>query len=154
MPDTNASNGLAVRRALIIESLLNFGSFPLITHTRQILGLLLLHPSYITPGTLFFARALGLAVVGILTPLLLAGVPSTRSGIESRRTIYTALGLGEIMLIPYLVMEAMKGGKEDAAISVKVAVGAIMALAPPLAWRGYTMYMRPEMMGGYEGKRD
>ena len=59
------------------------------------------------------------------------------------------------MLIPVLLLEAMKGGSRDAALSVKVAMGSILCLAPPLVWRLYVLVARPDLLGRYtEGTRD
>ena len=87
--------------------------------------------------------------MGGLTPGLLAGYTNTRNGIESRRIVYLMLGLGEVLLIPILTFEAMKAGNRDAAISVKVAVGSIMSLLPPLLWRLYVLFVRPDLLGRY-----
>lgn len=93
--------------------------------------------------------------MGGLTPGLLYGYQNTRRGIDSRRQVYIALGLGECILIPLLVAEASKGGGRDAALSVSAALGAILLLAPPLIWRVYVLFIKPEMVGRYtELKRD
>ncbi|KAK8843526.1 hypothetical protein IAR55_007186 [Kwoniella newhampshirensis] len=142
--------GSAVSRAFLIEAVLNFASFPLITHPRFVLSLLLLHPHHINPSTVLFARLFGGLVVGVLTPLLLAGIPNTRNAIESRRITYLSLGLGECLLVPLLIREALKGGKDTAALSVRAAIGGIMCLAPPLAWRLYVLLARPDLLGKYK----
>jgi hypothetical protein len=144
-----AAPGTTVRKAFLIEALLNAGSFPLITHPRFCLSLLLNNPSQINASSVFFARFFGGLVVGALTPGLLYGYQNTRQGIESRKTVYMALGVGECFLIPLLIIEAMKGGGRDAALSVHAALSAIFLLAPPLMWRIYAMFIRPEMMGRY-----
>ena len=59
------------------------------------------------------------------------------------------LGAGEVVLIPTILREVMRAGGRDAAISAKVAAGSIMCLVPPLAWRIYVLFVRPEMMGSY-----
>ena len=144
-----AHPGTTVRKAFLIEALLNLGSFPLITHPRFCLSLLLNNPSQVNASSVFFARFFGGLVVGALTPGLLYGYQNTRQGIESRKTVYVSLGLGECVLIPLLIAEAMKGGGRDAALSVHAALAAILLLAPPLLWRIYVLYFRPEMMGRY-----
>jgi len=144
-----AHPGTAVRKAFLIEGLLNFASFPLITHPRFCLSLLLNNPSQVNASSAFFAKFFGGLVVGALGPALLYGYQNTRQGIESRKTVYVSLGLGECVMIPLLLGEAMKGGGSDAALSVRAALGAIMLLAPPLLWRIYVLFVRPEMMGRY-----
>jgi hypothetical protein len=93
--------------------------------------------------------------VGGLTSALLIGATNTRNGIESRRPTYVLLGLGEVCLLPMLALEAAKGNGRDAAISVKVAVISIGMLAPPLMWRLFVLFVKPEFLGRYtEAKGD
>ena len=146
------NNGSLIRKAFLIEGLLNLLSFPLVTHTRPILHLLLKDAAQITPGAVFFARFFGGVVTGGLSMVLFGAIPNTRAGIESRRNAYLTLGWGEVLLIPVLVNEYLKGellllrdgrraddtrkdGGKDAAVSPKVALGSIMLLLPPLLWR-------------------
>jgi hypothetical protein len=153
-PDAS-QNGSTIRKAFLAEAIANLFTIPLITNTRWTLSLLLNHPSHINPTSILFARLFGGIVVGGLTSALLAGYSNTCNGIESRRVVYLMLGLGEAMLIPVLLLEALKGGSKDAALSVKVAVGSILCLAPPLIWRLYVLVVRPDLLGRYtEGKRD
>jgi hypothetical protein len=155
-PDSNTSveldpqnTGSVVRKAFLIESILNLFSIPLITNTSTVLSYVLNHPSHINPSTILFTRLFGGIIVGGLTSALWAGLPNTRSAMESRKTVYITLGMGEVLLIPILAMEATKGGNKDAALSVKACVATIFALLPPLLWRVYVLYVKPEMMGRY-----
>jgi hypothetical protein len=146
--------GSIVRRAFLLEAVLNLFTIPLVTNTRAALSFLLARPAQINPAAVLFARLFGGLVIGGLTPLLIHGSRNTVSGIESRRTAYIALGLGEVPLIPLLVNEALKGGGPDAALTVRGAVGAIFCLAPPLMWRAYVLFVNPELVGRYrEGER-
>jgi hypothetical protein len=140
--------GSVIRKAFLAEAIANLFTIPLITHTRWTLGLLLKHPSHINPASILFARLFGGIVVGGLTSALLAGYSNTRNGIESRRIVYLLLGMGEALLIPMLVSETLKDGK-DAALSVKVAVASIACLVPPLIWRLYVLCVKPELLGRY-----
>ena len=148
IPDPD-QNGSTIRKAFLAEAIANLFSIPLITNTRFILSLLLLHPSDINPASILFARLFGGIIVGGLTSALLAGATNTRNGIESRRPTYLLLGLGEALLIPILAIEAAKEGM-DAALSTKVAVGSIGLLAPPLVWRCYVLFVRPDLLGRYK----
>ncbi|KAF9738600.1 hypothetical protein PMIN01_03883 [Paraphaeosphaeria minitans] len=147
MPDPN-QNDSTIRKAFLLEAIANLFTIPLITNTRFILSILLLHPSDINPASILFARLFGGIIVGGLTSALLIGAGNTRNGIGSRRTTYVLLGLGEAFLIPMLALETAKGGS-DAALSTAVAVGSIGLLLPPLAWRGYVLFLRPELLGRY-----
>lgn len=146
--------GTTVRKAFLIEAILNFLSFPLITHPKLILSLLLNNPYQINASTILFAKLFGGLVVGGLTPGLLYGYQNTRRGIDSRRQVYFALGAGECLLIPLLLAEAAKGGGVDAALSVRASLGAILLLAPPLVWRVYVLFVRPEMVGRFKEIKD
>jgi hypothetical protein len=146
--------GSIVRRAFLLEAVLNLFTIPLVTNTRTALSILLARPAQINPASVLFARLFGGLVVGGLTLLLIHGYRNTVSGIESRRTAYIALGLGEVLLIPLILHEAVKGGGPDAALAVGGAVGAILCLAPPLMWRVYVLFVSPELVGRYrEGER-
>ncbi|KAF2441471.1 hypothetical protein P171DRAFT_475001 [Karstenula rhodostoma CBS 690.94] len=147
IPDPN-QNGSTIRKAFLLEAIANLFTIPLITNTRFILSLLLLHPSDINPASVLFARLFGGIIVGGLTSALLIGATNTRNGVESRRPTYVMLGLGEALLIPMLALEAAKGGR-DAALSTAVAVGSIGTLLPPLVWRGYVLFVRPDLLGRY-----
>ena len=103
------NNGSLIRKAFLIEGLLNLLSFPLVTHTRPILHLLLKDAAQVTPGAVFFARFFGGVVTGGLSMVLFGAIPNTRAGIESRRNAYLTLGWGEVLLIPVLVNEYLKG---------------------------------------------
>ncbi|WVQ98400.1 hypothetical protein IAU59_005523 [Kwoniella sp. CBS 9459] len=148
-------DGHVVRQAFLIEAILNLCSFPMITHPRFVLSLLLNRPADISPSLVLFVRLFGGIVIGGLTPGLLYGYQNTRQAIDSRKQVYISLGLGEGILIPILIGELLKGGKQDAALSVKGALGAIMCLAPPLAWRIYVLLFKPHLLGRYtELKKD
>lgn len=156
MPDPNYT-GSTIRKAFLFEAIANLFTIPLITNTRFVLSFLLNHPARdINPASILFARLFGGIVVGGLTSALLAGYSNTRNGIESRRPTYLMLGIGEAMLIPILVLEGLKGSAGDAALSAKVAWGSIGLLAPPLMWRLYVLFVRPDLLGRYadvDGKR-
>ncbi|WVF72552.1 hypothetical protein IAT40_007369 [Kwoniella sp. CBS 6097] len=142
-------DGHPIRQAFLIEAILNLCSFPLITHPRFVLSLLLNRPSDINPSLVLFVRLFGGLVVGGLTPGLLYGYQNTRQAINTRKQVYISLGLGEILLIPILIGELLKGGRYGAALSVKGSIGAIMCLAPPLVWRIYVLFFRPQLFGKY-----
>lgn len=149
--------GKTIRKAFLLESILNLFTLPLIFFPRPILSYLLLnfHPtnqnSTENNATVFFAQCFGGLVVGALTPALWYGLPQTKSSIESRRPTYILLAGGEIFLIPLLISQALKGGDvaSGAAISPLVAVLAMGGLVPPLVWRGYVLLGRPELLGKY-----
>jgi hypothetical protein len=143
-------NGSTIRKAFVLEACANLFTIPLITHTSFILSLLLNNPSHINPASILFARLFGGLVVGGLTSALLIGATNTRNGVESRRPTYVLLGLGEALLIPILGAEIGKGGGKNAALSVKAAVGCIGFLLPPLVWRCYVLFVRPDLLGRYE----
>lgn len=147
-------NGSTVRTAFLLEAIANLLSFPLITHPALVLRLLLAHTSQINPASILFAKLFGGVVVGFLTPALLYGYRNTKRGIESRTVTYVALGLGEVMLIPLLLLEASKPTSQ-AALTSRAAIGATGLLLPPLLWRIYVLGVRPDMMGRYsEVKRE
>lgn len=152
-PDSH-ENGSTIRKAFVLEAVANLFTIPLITNTRWVLSFLLLHPSHINPSSILFARLFGGLVVGGLTTALLAGATNTRNGIESRRPTYLLLGIGEACLLPILAIEAAKGSGRDAALSVKVAVGCMGMLAPPLLWRLYVLCVRPDLLGKYSDNGD
>lgn len=146
-PDPN-QNGSTIRKAFLLEAIANLFTIPLITNTRLILSLLLLYTFDISPASILFARLFGGVVVGGLTSALLAGATNTRNGIESRRPTYLLLGVGEALLVPILAVEAIKSGR-DAALSKKVALVSIGLLVPPLLWRCYVLFVRPDLLGRY-----
>ena len=148
IPDPN-QNGSIIRKAFVLEAIANLFTIPLITNTRFILSFLLLHPSDINPASILFARLFGGIIVGGLTSALLTGATNTRNGIESRRPTYLLLGVGEALLIPILALEAAKDGR-DAALSTKAALGSIGLLLPPLLWRCYVLFVRPDFLGRYK----
>ena len=152
-----AHTGKTVRKAFLLESVLNLFTLPLIFAPQRVLSWIILDPLVrINPATVLFARCFGGLVVGALTPALWLGLPQTKTAIESRRTVYLLLAGGEIALIPLLVDQVMKGGdvQAGAAISVKVALMAIAGLLPPLLWRMYVLFARPEMLGRYRNIKD
>lgn len=146
-PDPSV-DGSPIRKAFLIEATANLASIPMITNTSFVLSLILKNPSDINPSTILFTRLFGGIVVGGLTSGLLAGYSNTRNGIESRRIVYMMLGLGEALMIPVLVNEMFKDGRE-AAISKKVAGSVISMLLPPLLWRLYVLFIRPDLLGRY-----
>ncbi|GAB7348004.1 hypothetical protein MBLNU459_g5501t1 [Dothideomycetes sp. NU459] len=101
--------GTIVRRAMVIEALFNIGTLPLLLYPKEMLSYVVTRPSEITDTAATMAQLFSTLVVGALTPLLLLGVPNTRSAIESRRTIYYTLGAGEAFLIPYFLYQATVG---------------------------------------------
>jgi hypothetical protein len=145
-----AQNGSTIRKAFLLEAFANLFTIPLITNTRWMLSLLLNNPSRdINPTSVLFARLFGGLVVGGLTSALLAGATNTRNGIESRRPTYMLLGLGEALLIPMIVLDLIEGGGPNAALSKKVAAASVACLVPPLFWRLYVLFVRPDLLGQY-----
>lgn len=147
-PDPSA-DGSTIRKAFLAESIFNLFTIPLITHTRLVLSYLVARETDINPTSILFARLFGGLVVGALTPALWYGARNTRQGIESRPAIYTTLGMGEVCIIPILLLEAGKNGTKDAALSPAGAIGSVMLLAPPLMWRIYVLFIRPDLLGRY-----
>ncbi|ORY24887.1 hypothetical protein BCR39DRAFT_545725 [Naematelia encephala] len=147
-------NGATVRRAFLLEAILNLCSFPLLTHPHIVLPYILKHPDQLNTSTLLFARLFGGLIIGGLTPALLAGYPNTRNAIESRKTVYILLGLGEVVLIPLLLLEGLKSGKQQA-LTLRATMGAVACLAPPLLWRIYVLFWNKGLLGRYrEVKQD
>ncbi|KAF2855975.1 hypothetical protein T440DRAFT_513075 [Plenodomus tracheiphilus IPT5] len=142
-------DGATIRKAFLLEASANLFTIPLITNTHFTLSFLLNNPAHINPASILLARLFGGIVVGGLTSALLAGSTNTRNGIESRRPTYVMLGVGEALLIPMLVLELLKDGGSDAAISKKVATASIACLVPPLLWRLYVLCVRPDILGRY-----
>ena len=143
--------GTVIKRAFAIESLLNLTSIIAITHPREVLSRILLHPNHINPASILFIRLIGsLFIAGCTTPLVF-GLTDTKRGIEIRRPAYYALGLGEVFFIPLLLADVMKAREnpKEAVLSVKAGLIAIGALLPPLLWRVYVLFVRPEMFGKY-----
>ncbi|EMD91599.1 hypothetical protein COCC4DRAFT_37344 [Bipolaris maydis ATCC 48331] len=149
-----AQDGSTIRKAFILEATANLFTIPLITNTRFTLSLLLSNPSRdINPASVLFARLFGGLIVGGLTSALFAGAANTRNGIESRRPTYLMLGIGEACLIPILMWELIQGAPR-AAISRAVAGVSIGFLLPPLLWRMYVLFVRPELLGRYIEERE
>ena len=59
------------------------------------------------------------------------------------------LGLGEALLIPMIVLDLIEGGGPNAALSKKVAAASVACLVPPLFWRLYVLFVRPDLLGQY-----
>nr|XP_018259302.1 uncharacterized protein I303_08230 [Kwoniella dejecticola CBS 10117]OBR81460.1 hypothetical protein I303_08230 [Kwoniella dejecticola CBS 10117] len=137
MPDPSGST---VRKAFLLEAFLNLLSFPLLTNTRGTLSFLLRDPGEINDSTVLFARLFGGVIIGGLTTALIYGARH----IPSRRNTYWTLGMGEVLLIPILALEA---SKQKGALSTRAAIGSIGLLLPPLLWRIFVLYVRPEMIG-------
>ena len=148
-PDPS-QNGSTIRKAFLLEAFANLFTIPLITNTRWTLSLLLNNPSRdINPTSVLFARLCGGLIVGGLTSALLVGATNTRNGIESRRPTYMLLGLGEAALIPMIVLDLLEGEGPGAALSKKVAAVSVACLVPPLLWRLYVLFVRPDLLGRY-----
>lgn len=67
-------------------------------------------------------------------------------GIECRKVVYLVLGGGEVAIIPLFVNEALNGGRGFSAKACWMSVGSLL---PPLGWRLYALFVRPEMFGRY-----
>lgn len=143
-------NGSTIRKAFFLEAAANLCTIPLVTNTHFTLSFLLNNTADLNSASILFARLFGGIVVGGLTSALLAGSTNTRNGIESRRPTYLMLGLGEAFLIPIFLLELLKDGSLDAAISKKVAMTSIVCLVPPFVWRMYVLCVRPDILGRYK----
>jgi hypothetical protein len=162
-PNTNVTieldaqhDGSTIRKAFLFESILNLFSIPLLSNTRTVLSYVLRNPAHINATSILFARLFGGIIVGGLTSALWAGLPNTKTGIESRKVVYITLGMGEVLLIPIIALEAMRGSSgKDTALTVRGCVATIVCLLLPLLWRAYVLFVRPDMMGRYrEVKQD
>jgi hypothetical protein len=138
--------------AFQIEAVVNMLTFPFITHPEFVLSHILLYPSQINPSVILFTRLFGTVIAGITGPLLFF---AARSAPEVRKAAYWSLGLGEALMVPLLVGEAMKGGeaRNGATLSVKAAVVALGSVAAPLAWRAYTLFSKSQWFGR-SGRKD
>lgn len=143
------NDGRIVRIAFAVESIFNLFTLPLLTNTKTVLSHILNDPKYITPATTLFARMSSAIVIGGLTTALWTGIPNTKTALESRPIVYITLGGGELVLLPILILEALKRGGPDAALSLKACVVSIGCLAPILLWRAYALFVKPELMGRY-----
>ena len=139
--------GTTIRRAFLAEAVLNLFTLPLLISPARVLALLADDPRSITPLACTLGRCFAAMVVGALTPALLLGLPNTRQGIESRRNVYYLLGAGEVALIPLLLWEGLRG--ESGTLTTKVCFGAVGNLLPPLLWRAYCLFWKPEVFGRY-----
>ncbi|GAB7348006.1 hypothetical protein MBLNU459_g5501t2 [Dothideomycetes sp. NU459] len=142
--------GTIVRRAMVIEALFNIGTLPLLLYPKEMLSYVVTRPSEITDTAATMAQLFSTLVVGALTPLLLLGVPNTRSAIESRRTIYYTLGAGEAFLIPYFLYQATVG---HSGLTPLACLGMASCLIPPVSWRAYVFLQKPEWFGRYRDAR-
>lgn len=138
--------GIIVQRAMALEALLNLGTLPLLLYPKEMLSYVVSRPAEITNTAAVMAQLFSALVIGALTPLLLLGVPNTRSAIESRRTIYYALGAGEGILIPFFLFQAFSG---SAGLTSRACIGVVSCLVPPVSWRAYVFLQRPEWFGRY-----
>ncbi|WWC72980.1 uncharacterized protein I206_106944 [Kwoniella pini CBS 10737] len=138
-------SGSIVRKAFLIEAFLNLLSFPLITNTKTTLYYLLLNSKDINESTILFTRLFGGIIIGGLTTSLIYG----SKYINSRRNTYYTLGFGEILLIPILSLELFKSleEKNQSALSFKTSLISICLLLPPLIWRIYILFIRPDLIG-------
>lgn len=64
--------------------------------------------------------------------------------------MYTALGGAEVVLIPMLMNEVMKGGTRDAVLGYWTALMGVLSVTPPLLWRIWVLFVKPEMLGRYK----
>lgn len=140
--------GTAVRRAFALEALLNLFTLPLLFSPKSVLSHMVNDPAAITPVAELLGQVFGGLVVGALTPALLLGLPNTRAAIESRRTVYYLLACGELALIPLLAWHAAYGW-EKGALSQGACLASIGFLIPPVLWRGFVLFVRPDMFGRY-----
>lgn len=140
--------GTVVRRAFALEALLNLFTLPLLFYPKSILSHVVDDPATITPITELLAQVFAVLVVGALTPALLLGFPNTRQAIESRRAVYYVLGYGEFALILLLAWHALSGW-EKRGLSQWACWGAIVFLIPPVLWRVFVLFFKPDMIGRY-----
>lgn len=147
-------DGDVVRKAFLIEGCLNLGTLPLITHPRLILPYLLNHPHHVNATTVFFARLFAIVIVGALSPGLFAGARNTRNAIESRSIVYMILGGAEVLLIPFLANEVLKRNRPDAVLGHRTALIAVFSITPPLLWRIFVLFARPDLLGRYRETRE
>lgn len=61
------------------------------------------------------------------------------------------LGGGEAVLIPVLVAHALGVAGVEGAFGVLATWGAVGCLVPPVLWRAYALFVRPELFGRYKG---
>lgn len=138
-----------IRFALLGEGFLNIFTLPLLLNPRAVITSMLRDPmTPISPTVITTARVLAGIVVFGITPVLWSCWPNDPSSIQRRRPTYVALGLGELVLIPYFAMEGLSGQT----LRSDKAWGMVACLVPLLLWRIYAMYIKPEMMGDRIGK--
>ena len=63
--------------------------------------------------------------------------------------MYITLGGAEVVLIPMLMNEVMKGGERNAILGYWTALMGVLSVTPPLLWRIWVLFVKPEMLGRY-----
>ena len=91
----------------------------------------------------------GTLILALTAPLVMA-YPNTATGVASRHIAYITLGLGEVLIIPGLLVWLQSG---QSALSDGFLLLMLAALSGTLAWRVFCGFVKPEWMGITSDKR-
>ena len=149
-----------IQIAFLVEALLNIpGIVALTLFPSRTLKFFLATPlpsAELHGTTILLARALGVLILGLTPPLLIA-YPNTKDAAGARRIVYWTLGIGEGGLIPLLLWEAFRASDEKKATengtggwSRKAALMGVASLLPLLLWRVYVFTVKPSWFAGDE----
>jgi hypothetical protein len=144
--------GTVVRVALLIESL---GNIPFavacLAYPRQFMAYFVVNPSDITPVSVSFLQLVGTSTI-MLTFLMWAVIPNTRSGIESRRPVYYALLAAETMMLSLWYYQGWVLGEEGSGLQKDGLTKAMTNIVPLVIFRGVSLFLKPQWFGRYRTK--
>ncbi|KAH8886657.1 hypothetical protein GQ53DRAFT_341780 [Thozetella sp. PMI_491] len=144
--------GTIVRWALIIESI---GNIPFavacLAYPREFMEYFVVNPSEITPASLSFLQLVGVSAI-MISFLMWAVIPNTRSGIESRRPTYIMLITAETLMLSLWCYQGWVLGEEGSGLKRKGLVTAMMNIVPLVGFRGVSLFLKPQWFGRYRIK--
>jgi len=101
--------------------------------------------STIPASTTSLLQAFGTMVYTLTVPMVLC-LPNGPHAAHTRKIVYYMLGAGEMFLIPLFLYKGLKNG-EDSGFGDQFMIAAAGNLVPPLGWRIWCFWRRPEWFG-------
>lgn len=144
--------GTIIRVALIIESIANI-PFAIVCFCYPSLGIdyFFSDSSSVHPAAKELVQLTGTALV-LVSTLLAAALPNTRSGIECRRPAYVAIASAEAAMIGCFVYWGWVLGEEQSGCKKSALVVAILNIGTFASFRLFALIARPNWFGKYRIK--
>lgn len=147
-----SATGNIIRFAMLFESILNLPAFVALTfYPGYTLTYFLVNEHDITPAAQSFTQLMGIMIL-MISVLLWAAIPNTKSGVETRRPTYIMLASAEAAMVTMWIYQRYGLGEKGCGWKNNALDMSVMNVGPLCGFRIFALYSKPDWFGRYKVK--